>query len=54
MTADLIDAIEKKREPICGARDARWAIEVVSGIYQSHFNGAPVRFPLKQRAGAPV
>ncbi|MCC6363639.1 MAG: Gfo/Idh/MocA family oxidoreductase [Bryobacterales bacterium] len=52
MAADLIEAIEKGREPVCSARDARWTIEMVTGVYQSHFRGGPVRFPLEQRRGA--
>ncbi len=52
MAADLIEAIEKGREPVCSARDARWTIEMVAGVYQSHFRGAPVRFPLEERRGA--
>lgn len=49
MVADLLDAIEKNREPACGARDGRWTIEMVTGIYQSQMNGARVEFPLKDR-----
>jgi hypothetical protein len=49
MVADLLDAIEKNRDPICSARDGQWTIEMVTGIYQSHFAEAKVRFPLRDR-----
>ena len=50
MAADLLDAIENGREPICNARDGRWAIEMVAGIYESQFARAPASFPLRKRA----
>jgi hypothetical protein len=49
MALDLIEAIETGREPICSARDGRWAVEMVSGVYQSHMAGARVEFPLSRR-----
>ncbi|MBI4875002.1 MAG: Gfo/Idh/MocA family oxidoreductase [Acidobacteria bacterium] len=49
MAADLIAAVEKGREPVCGARDARWTIEMAMGLYQSHLAGARVAFPLRDR-----
>ena len=49
MAADLLDAIEKHREPVCSAKDARWTIEMVAGIYQSQESGGPVSFPLSKR-----
>ena len=49
MVADLLEAIERNREPACGARDGRWTIEMVSGIYQSHLAGGKVAFPLRDR-----
>lgn len=52
MAADLLDAIENGREPICSARDGRWAIEMVAGVYQSQFAHAPVSFPLVKRETA--
>ena len=52
MAADLMEAIEGGREPICSARDGRWAVEMVAGIYQSHFSGARVSFPLAKRSTA--
>jgi predicted dehydrogenase len=49
MAADLIEAIEQNRPPVCSARDGRWTIEMVTGIYQSALNGKPVAFPLIDR-----
>ena len=49
MAADLLDAIEKNRDPICSARDGRWTIEMVTGIYQSSLKRMPVTFPLADR-----
>jgi predicted dehydrogenase len=49
MVRDLLEAIEKDREPVCNARDARWAIEMVMAVYQSQRSGARVPFPLKDR-----
>ncbi len=49
MVRDWIEAIERGREPACNAREARWTIEMVMGIYQSEQAGARVAFPLKER-----
>jgi predicted dehydrogenase len=49
MARDLLDAIAKDREPVCSARDGRWAVEMVTGIYQSQIAGARVAFPLRDR-----
>lgn len=51
MVRDLLDAIEKDRAPVCSARDGRWAVEMVAGIYQSQISGGRVAFPLKDRRG---
>lgn len=50
MALDLLQAIETGREPLCGARDGRWTIEMVTGIYESQWSGARTRFPLSRRA----
>lgn len=47
--ADLVDAIENDREPLVSARDGRWALEMVHGIYASQLSGCRVGFPLKDR-----
>ena len=52
MAADLMEAIETGRDPICSARDGRWAVEMVAGIYQSHFSGLRVPFPMDKRISA--
>lgn len=49
MVADLLEAIEQDRDPACSARDARWTIEMVMGVYQSQKTGGRVTFPLKDR-----
>jgi len=49
MALDLLRAIESGGEPACSARDARWTIEMVAGIYQSHLSAARIRFPLAKR-----
>lgn len=46
MALDLLEAIEKHREPICNATDARWTIEMVQAVYQSQFKGMRLKFPL--------
>lgn len=46
MAADLIDAIEKDREPACSARDGCWTIEMVAGVYAAHQAQRRVAFPL--------
>ena len=49
MARDLLEAIENDREPVCSARDGRWTIEMVAGIYQSHYTGVRLPFPLTNR-----
>jgi predicted dehydrogenase len=49
MAADLMEAIEKGREPACGVRDGRWTVEMVAGVYRSHYSGARVPFPLARK-----
>ena len=49
MIMDLLEAVEQNREPVCGARDGRWTIEMVTGIYQSQLSGGRVAFPLRDR-----
>ena len=45
--ADMIDAIEKDREPYVNAIAGKNALEIVLAIYKSQRTGMPVRFPLK-------
>jgi len=46
---DLIEAIEKDRQPKCSVYDARAATEMIAAIYDSHRLHGPVSFPLKNR-----
>ncbi len=46
--ADMIDAIQKKREPFVNAEAGRRALELVLGIYKSAAEGRPIKFPLQQ------
>jgi predicted dehydrogenase len=46
---DLIEAIEKDRQPLCGMYDGRWTLEMVFGVYESHRVKGPVELPLKTR-----
>ncbi|MBM3813704.1 MAG: Gfo/Idh/MocA family oxidoreductase [Acidimicrobiia bacterium] len=49
MIADLLEAIEKDREPQASARVARWTLEMAHGAYESHKRGARVALPLVNR-----
>jgi predicted dehydrogenase len=46
---DLIDAIEKDRQPLGGIYDARAALEMILAVYESHRLSGPVELPLKNR-----
>lgn len=46
---DLIEAIEKDRQPLGSVYDARAALEMVLAVYASHAAGGPVALPLKER-----
>jgi predicted dehydrogenase len=46
---DLIDAIEKDRQPLGSMYDARAALEMILAVYESHRREAPVSLPLKER-----
>lgn len=48
--ADMIDAIEKDREPYVTAEDGRRALELVLAIYKSAMEGKIVKLPLKEAA----
>lgn len=45
--ADMIKAINEKREPYVSGEDGRRAIEIVLAIYKSAYEGGPVRLPLE-------
>ena len=46
---DLIAAARENREPACGARNARWAVEMVMGVYRAALERRRVAFPLADR-----
>ncbi|MBI1387030.1 MAG: hypothetical protein GC154_01105 [bacterium] len=46
---NLIHAIETGGEPLCSAVDARWTIEMLSAVYQSHFSKGRINLPLVNR-----
>lgn len=46
---DLLQAAEEGREPISSGRDARYALEMIFGVYASHLAGRRLRFPLEER-----
>lgn len=50
MVEDLLDAIERDREPACSERAGRWTVEMTQGLYASQLNRRPVDFPLRDRA----
>ena len=43
--ADFVNAIREKRSPFVSARQARHAVDLVLGIYESHRSGRWVRLP---------
>lgn len=47
---DLIDCIENPdRQPRCSMYDARWTVEMIAGVFDSHRLGEAVQLPLKNR-----
>jgi predicted dehydrogenase len=46
---DLIEAIEKDRQPLGSMYDARAALEMILAVYESHRVKGPVELPLKNR-----
>ena len=43
---DLIESIEKDRQPKCSMKEARGAIEMILAVFESHRHGAPVAMPM--------
>jgi UDP-N-acetyl-2-amino-2-deoxyglucuronate dehydrogenase len=43
---DMVDAINEGRPPIVDGREARKAIEIISGVYRSSQTGMPIKLPL--------
>jgi len=46
---DLLRAAEEDREPKCSGADARWSLEMILSVYESHLQRRPVALPLKNR-----
>ena len=46
---DLLDAIEKDRQPLGSVYDGRAALEMILAVYESHRLRGPVDLPLKNR-----
>jgi predicted dehydrogenase len=46
---DLIEAIEKDRQPLGSLYDGRSALEMILAVYESHRRKGPVDLPLKER-----
>lgn len=49
MGRDLVQAARAGTATLCSVVDGRWAIEMLTGIYQAHLGRARVTFPLKDR-----
>jgi len=46
---DVLKAREEGREPINSARDGRWALEMIHGVYASHLSNERMPLPLANR-----
>jgi hypothetical protein len=46
---DLMQAIQEDRQPITNIYDARAALEMIYGVYESNLTKSPVCFPLTDR-----
>lgn len=46
---DLLDAIEKNRQPLCNAYEGRATVEMIMAIFESQRQGRPVSLPLQVR-----
>ncbi len=49
IVADLIESIEKDRQPLGNIYDGRAALEMILAVYESHKLNRPVDLPLKNR-----
>lgn len=51
LAKDLLDAIDRQRDPLSPLRHALWITEMVQGVYASHFaDGRRLPIPLTERA----
>jgi predicted dehydrogenase len=46
---DFVKSIANRRQPVCTMYDARWTVEMIAAVFESHRLHQPVRFPLSQR-----
>jgi predicted dehydrogenase len=47
---DLLDCIDHEdRQPKCSVYDARWTVEMIAAVFESHRTHGPVALPLKNR-----
>ncbi len=49
LALDLIDAIERDRQPAASGADGRWAMEMIFGVHESQLTGGRVPLPCAQR-----
>jgi predicted dehydrogenase len=49
LVLDLLRAAEEDRQPAASGEDARWALEMISGVYVSHFARKRIPLPLAKR-----
>jgi predicted dehydrogenase len=49
IVSDLLDSIEKGREPMCSGLNGAKAVEMVSAVYQAGLSGSKVELPLRER-----
>lgn len=49
MGRDLLHAMTTGEPTLCGVRDGRWAVEMVTAVYRSHLLGRRLEFPLADR-----
>jgi hypothetical protein len=47
---DWLAAIRANREPVCSARNAARAVEMVCAVYHAALSGSRATFPLKDRS----
>src|SRR5262245_441056 len=49
IAADLMDAIEKDRQPLGSIHDGRASLEMILAVYESHKLERPIELPMKNR-----
>ncbi|MDA9859055.1 Gfo/Idh/MocA family oxidoreductase [Rubripirellula sp.] len=50
---DLIEAVDRDREPLCGVHDGALTVEMICAVFESHRQGGKsVQFPLQERGNA--